>query len=371
MFSAVDAQQYKAYGEYLFDTGGYASSTRPYLYPLLVEVLFKSGGVQFLWFFQFLLHVVGGMLLFASNRNTLRSVLLWFGIVVLYGMHPTLLAQTSHALTESVITFLICVLVYVQFSDPSKKTTRSVLVLSVASVIKPLFLYLFFVVLIALLYRSLRTKSLYKPYKLSITVSIIVVMIQPLIMKKQEGSFFFSKIGGITVQDYYLQLLYARIKSIPFPIQSGPNEKDAQTISSATATWTTKDILIFAAQHPATALLTGGETIISNLDSGSQLLPGTEKTFPMLHKWAKVVRKLTVGFHLLALLGITVLAFRKSAKKWLIQHPIPVLTLLYIIITSGISFWQGDRLVIIALPIWLITYAALFKIIVRILNSKA
>jgi hypothetical protein len=33
------------------------------------------------------------------------------------------------------------------------------------------------------------------------------------------------------------------------------------------------------------------------------------------------------------------------------------LMLYYILLTSGISFWQGDRLVLPALPLWLVLYS--------------
>jgi hypothetical protein len=370
MFNAVDAQQYKAYGEYLLDIGGYASSTRPYLYPLLVAGLYKLGGIQLLWCFQFVLHVTGGMLLFATNRSTFRSVILWFGIVMLYGIHPTLLVQTAHALTESIITFLMCVLVYVQFSKSPAKILHSILIIGMASVIKPLFLYLYVGILAALFYRALKTKSRRLIFKIPVIASIIIVITQPMLMKIQQGSFFFSKIGSITIHDYYLQLLYARVEGISFPLQSGPKEKDTQQIATATATWTTRDILSYAAQNPANAVFTGVETIFTNLDSGSQLLPGNKETLPMLHGWVKATRKLSVGFHLLAVLGIIILAFKKSLIHLMAEHAILLLTLLYIIVTSGISFWQGDRLVIIALPIWMIVYARVFKLVVRMLRGK-
>lgn len=361
MFSAVDAQQYKAYGEYLLNIGGYASSTRPYLYPLLVTGLSKLGGIQLLWCFQFVLHVTGGMLLLATNRSAFRSVKLWFAIVLLYGIHPTLLVQTAHALTESIITFLMCVLVYVQFSKSRAKFLHSILIIGIASVIKPLFLYLYLGILAALLYRALKTKSGRSIFKIPLIASIIIVMTQPVLMKIQQGSFFFSKIGSITIHDYYLQLLYARVEGISFPLQSGPNENDAQQIASATAAWTTGDILSYVAHHPVYAAFTGVETIFFNIDSGSQLLPGNKETLPVLHGWANAVRKLSVGFHLLAVLGIIILAFKKSLKNRLAENARPLLTLLYIITTSGISFWQGDRLVIIALPIWIIVYFTLLQ----------
>jgi len=239
-----------------------------------------------------------------------------------------------------------------------------------ASVIKPLFLYLYVGILAALFYRALKTKSRRLIFKIPVIASIIIVMTQPVLMKIQQGSFFFSKIGSITIHDYYLQLLYARVEGIPFPLQSGPKEKDTQQIATATATWTTGDILSYAAQNPANAVCTGLETIFTNLDSGSQLLPGNKETLPMLHAWAKAARTLSVGFHLLAVLGIIILAFKKSLIHLMAEHAILQLTLLYIIVTSGISFWQGDRLVIIALPIWMIVYARVFKLVIRMLRGK-
>jgi len=61
--------------------------------------------------------------------------------------------------------------------------------------------------------------------------------------------------------------------------------------------------------------------------------------------------------------------FKKSLKKKWEFYSLGMI-FYYIIFSSGISFWQADRLVIFAIPLWITLYAVLINDVVKKFNKK-
>jgi hypothetical protein len=371
LFSSVDSQQYKAYGEYLTGSGDYASTTRPYLFPLFIKLCYVAGGSFGVWFVQALLHLWGGLLLFGVVRQTSKSVLSWFMVLFLYGAHPSLAVHTLHALTETVTIFLMALFVYFISRPPhldSLRRVKAVAVLAVAVVVKPVFLYVFIIALVWLIWQEW-SKLLRNRMKAAILgFSLAVFLIQPVLMKLQHGQFFVSKIGEITLRDYYFRLLYARAGGINFPLSEGPSGQDAVLLDNAVKNYTSGDILRFILANPLLAAKTECELVYSNIDSGSQLagnIDGAEG----LKTWGHFIRKCSLVAFLLALLSFLILLVKRKLHSLFPGFRSISLLLLYILLVSGISFWQGDRLVIFALPLWLAVYPALYIAAYRIFMS--
>ncbi|MGL5888415.1 MAG: hypothetical protein ACRC3B_00940 [Bacteroidia bacterium] len=362
LFSSADSQQYKAYGDYLTGSGDYASATRPYLFPLFVKLCYAAGSSFGVWFVQAVLHLWGGLLLFGVVRQTSKSVLGWFVVLVLYGMHPSLAVHTLHALTETVTVFLMALFVYFLSRSPhldELRRVKAVAVLAVSVVVKPVFLYVFICALVWLIWRE-RGELLRKRVKAVILgFSLAVLFVQPVLMKLQHGQFFVSKIGEITLRDYYFRMLYARASGINFPLAQGPSVQDAALIDGTIKDYTAGDILKFAAANPLLAAKTGGELVYSNIDSGSQLA-GNLNGGEGLKFWGHFIRKCSLAAFFLALLSFLILAVRRKLRPLFPGYTATAILLLYILLVSGISYWQGDRLVVFALPLWLAVYPALY-----------
>lgn len=362
LYSATDAQQYRAYGEYLTGAGGSASDTRPYLFPLFIRLFDMAGGVFGVWLIQALLHVSGGLFLFAAIRQTSKTVFGWVMVWFFYTLHPSLAVHTLYALTETVSVFLMALFVYFLTRKPHAdafRRVKAVAVLAVAVVVKPVYVYVFVAALVWLIWRE-RKFLLRRRAALILGFSLAVVLVQPVLMKLQQGGFFISRIGEITLREYYYRLLYARAEGIHFPLNEGPAYYDALKIDSAVHGATTGTVAKFALAHPLPAAQTGFELVYSNIDCSSQLIKrfrGAATT----EWWGYVMRKASLYAHFLALAGLLFILFRRKWRSLFPGFKAVSLLLVYILLVSGISFWQGDRLVIFALPLWVVVYAAVYK----------
>lgn len=362
LYSPTDAQQYRAYGEYLTGAGGYASDTRPYLYPLLVRLFDMAGGVFGVWMIQAALHVCSGLLLFSAIRQTSKTLFGWLMVWFFYALHPSLAVHTLYALTETVSVFLMAMFVYFITRKPhadALRRVKAVAVLAVAVVVKPVYVYVFAAALVWLIWRE-RKFLLRRRAAVIFGFSLAVVLVQPVLMNVQQGSFFISRIGEITLREYYYRLLYARVEGIDFPLQEGPAMADAARIDSAIHGATTGTVVKYALAHPLVAAKVGVEVVYSNIDSSSQLFKSFDGA-KLTECWGYAMRKASLYAHFLALAGLLFILFRRKWRPFFPGFKAVSALLLYILLVAGISFWQGDRLVIFAVPLWVVIYAAVYK----------
>lgn len=362
LYSAVDSQQYQAYGAYLTGSGDYASDTRPYLYPLFIQLSAMAGGEFGVWFMQALLHVCGGLLLFAAIRQTSKNLFGWLMVWFFYALHPSLAVHTLYALTETVSVFLMALFVYFLTRKPhadALRRVKAVAVLAVAVVVKPVYLYMYVLALCWLCWRE-RTFLLRRRAALILSLSLMVVLVQPVLMKVQQGEFFLSRIGEITLREYYYRLLYARTEGFVFSLTEGGAATDKSTIDSAVHAASTGTVIKLAAKHPLITAQTSAEVIYGNVDSGSQLIKKLSEVEMTAH-WGYIMRKTSLYAHFLALAGWLYLLLRRRRRQLFPGFRAVSVLLVYILLVSGISFWQGDRLVIFALPLWVVIYAAVYK----------
>jgi hypothetical protein len=372
LYSATDAQQYKAYGEYLTGAGGYASDTRPYFFPLFIRFSAMAGGDFGVWFMQALLHVCGGLLLFAAVRQTSKTLWGWLMVWFFYALHPSLAVHTLYALTETLTVFLMALFVYFLTRRPhvdSLRRVKAVAVLAVAVVVKPVYLYVFVFALCWLCWRE--RKFLFKSRNslLILVFSLAVVLVQPLLMKVQQGEFFVSRIGEITLRDYYYRLLYARTEGINFGLSDGPLAVDALRIDNAVRGTTSAEIVKYAMKHPLLAVQTGAEVVYGNVDSSSQLYKRVRDPVST-EWWGYIMRKISLYAHFLAVACLLYLFLRRARGRLFPGFKAISVLLVYILLVSGISFWQGDRLVIFALPLWVVLYAAVYSAVCTDLYNR-
>ncbi|MCU0432115.1 MAG: hypothetical protein MUC87_01520 [Bacteroidia bacterium] len=373
LYSSTDSQQYKAYGEFLTGVGGYASDTRPYLFPLFVRLCELAGGVWAVWFVQALLHVGGGLLLFSVVRQTSRWWPGWWCVVLFYGTHPSLAVHTMHALTETVTVFLLSLFVYFLTRAPHADALRRVkalLVLALAVVVKPVFLYVFLCALVWLIWRERGFLFRSRALLALLGISLVCVLVQPVLMKRQQGEFFLSRIGEITLREYYFRMLYARAEGLSFSLTGGASYTDADKIDNAVKNASTGDIVRVAARNPMLAVSTGAEVVYTNIDSGS-ILVGQLNGGEGIAFWSEFMRKFTLGAHFAALAGMLWLLVRRKWRAFFPGFHATLLLWAYILLVSGISFWQGDRLVIFALPLWVTLYPAVYLAVWRSFRKKS
>lgn len=366
---ASDAREYQEFGQWLYGDGGYCSPVRPYLFPLLLQGLLKAGGPILFWLYHYVLYLATGLLLLSIVRRTTGiGRASWF-VLPVYALNFSVAALSLHALTEITSLFLLTLLArFLTLSNEKHPLRRQLAFFTsvLLALVKPLFLYPALLLLAWLIWHE-RKRLLRELRRLLLpAVSLLLLLTQPLLMQQQSGDFFFSKIGGITLHDYYYQKLYADVNGIRLDLVTGGSEADLARLREATAGATTGDIALYSLRHFPQALGSFGAILNNNLNAGSELagLAGRDDFFA---RWVHHANKVFFWTHLAALLAVIVLAVRRQLGR---LREIPgiagvLLLVLYVFLASGISFWQSDRLTVIAFGCWLSVYPALFLLVVR------
>lgn len=375
IFSSSDSKEYRDFGMWLLNhKNGYCSDVRPFLYPFISQLFFYLGGGIAIWFMQFLFYWISINLLFISLLKMTENSLLSFVGGLIFSSNFTFILMTMHGLTEVSVIFLLSVFVFnITLIFQEKLKFKNILIIvflfSLLTVIKPVF-SIFIWISLGILFLKFYKKVKYFSSLLLIVLSISPLLIQISIMKLNHNDFFISKIGDITLRDYYFRKLYADVNTIPFNISLGPNESDLKQIVKITDTASTNEIINYSLSHPYSSVKTYSEILFANINTHSEIINGLH--FISFSKWMENVNTAYFYIHLLFLVLIILFVkktFKSYGKKLWLLVSIYFISC-FIILISGISFWQGDRLVLPAMPLWIYTYIFFTNLIYQMFVKK-
>lgn len=354
LFCTPDAQQYLSTSTEFYDfTQTGASDVRPFLYPLLIRIVHGAGGAGALWFVQLLCWLGSANFIFlALQRVTLKNSFAIAGSLV-FAVNLSAIVITLHGLTETVTILLLSCLLYVLTVRDSQKPLRTIhrvlLLLVLLTVVKPLFYIPLLLVLAALPFFTFR---LYRqqPRKLFMLVLLLLPLVfQLTLMNVKYNTVTVSHITAKTLRNYLL----------------------AQGLQKTEGgTW--DETMIRAQQLP-------GEEVVHHLLENKKLYTGllyenlhgniaakpTYLLFPAHLEqtaFAKFMERTNTVYYYLHLLFLLpwlaalVTARRSRNHDALLLLMAAGMLNLYILGTSAISFWQGDRLVLPALPVFAVLY---------------
>jgi hypothetical protein len=369
LFFAPDTREYLEFGQWLTGCGGQCSGSRPYLFPLVLQLLLAAGGPLLFWFYHYVLYVAAGLVMRGVVARTAGSAAAGVALV-LYALNFSVAVLTLHALTEITCIFLLSLLVYFLTwpeHDGPLRRPAAFFCLCLLTVVKPVFLYLWVVFLVWLLYRE-RGQLLRQRRKAALLLGgLAVVGVQVVLMKACFGWFFLSDVGDNTFRSYYYQRLQADVEGITLEYASAG---ERQRLSAATEHAGKSEMACNIVTHLPQALLTYVDLLRSNIEEPT--LVAMADGAPRLLKLMRDMNKLIRGLHLAALLAFALLLVR---NRFRLPRPMPgfllaYLTVLYLLAMSGISFWQGDRLTVFSITVWLSIYPALFLALYKSLAGK-
>ena len=329
------------------------SQIRPFLYPAILLVLYEGIGSVGLWFFQFLCWIISINFIFLSIKHLSKRSCFGFLGSSVATLNFSFLLLTFHALPEVLTTFLLSV--YVFFISTNIKKWRdleffhgSLLILVLLVVIKPLFyLMVLFTLLVVLPLFYLR-KYFRKPRKFIVLFLILTPLIlQVAIMKIKYDSFTVSEISGNTFRDYFFAQGLQHIDHIKYE----EAVREAQHFSAS-------EQVKFILSHKLLYLTLYAGNLKGNIDAEPVFLE-VPVHYKSLYKFTSNLNTFCFYLHLLFLVPVfftlaTTIIRREYDFTFLffcLSFP-----LYYILLTSGISFWQGDRLVLPGLPLWIFLY---------------
>ena len=360
MFFGADSKDYLHVANWMFyGEETMFTATRPLLYPLLMGIPYALFGVTGV----FLLHVACWLITINLTFLTVKkwtgnSVVAW-GAAVVIVLNLSLIALIFQGLTELVTTALLSILCYHVVSYRGKFNhirfgQKLLLLLVLLTLVKPSFYYPTLFTLVILLF-AYRKQYRLNPKKLIYPVLIVVpILLQMTLVQVRHGSFTVSKIGGLTFTNYYFSQCVQKIEGL----------EDNQTAIAFSETMNSDQKRDYMLAHKGVFGVQFIENIVLNVKAGPSFLVMEPKQKPpsayaYMHDYNLLSLLIhLVGSALLALLFLMAF-FKRDKQIWIPLFIIGGISSYYIFIT-GLSFWQGDRLVLPSIALWVPLYAVLF-----------
>jgi hypothetical protein len=358
MFSSPDSQEYLVTGaEFLQREPAGFSHTRPFLFPVLLYGVHHILGVVGIWAMQLLMWLASLVLLYVSILNATRSVVLAVLGGTLMAINFTLIALTLHGLTEVLTIFLLTVLLHVishrTFSGGRLKRFHAmVLILVVLTVVKPLFFPMVLVLVLGVAPLFHFRKYVARPQQLVVLLLVLApLLFQMGWMKAKHDSFSVSQISSRTFKEYLLAQTISNEEGIPLEM----------AIEQA-RTFTPAEVRGYTLSSKGPMLDQFWQNVNENTTSISTLLlypPGHEHPALAAAMGTMNTRYMVAHkFFLLPMLALLALHLvRRAASNRILQLVVAGTLTYFILFTSGISAYQGDRLTLPALPLFLFLYA--------------
>ena len=363
MFSTPDSLSYLNVSKWI-ETGNVTNSIeiRTFLFPLLLFICLKIGYFT-IWFLHLIFWIISYNLIYQTvvsiTNNKIYSVL----PVLFFVTNLSLITMSFHALTELTATFLISLFCYIivkyRFILKEIKIFHYLLIVLIfLSLIRPVFTYftLFFGVL--MLIKGNFKNYFQKPKLLYLLILIISpLIIQITINKITFNSISISKIGNQTITDYYLTDGIIHLKN--------KNRNEARKIAREMNRSKKIELLM---NNKLLYLRIYKNNIIENIRSSSNFLNYPKGSIsPNMYNTMIILNKIYFQLHIIFafLIPISLIIMYKQKKTELIFLTISINSILiFILLTSGVSNRQGDRLALPSIGCWTTLYSiVLFSIL--------
>jgi hypothetical protein len=342
---ANDSRSYRDVGEWLFGRSDILSIVnRPWLYPLwlgLARTLFGAGAESVVWVSQFLMWLGTGAFIYLALQNTTKSTVLSMLGAGVFFSHPSPLILTFHGMTETLNLFLISAFCWILTTALKNRIYLALLFIALATVTKPIYL-LFLILLVIYIVVQYRQPTRVWQAGL-IALLLLPVWIQLFLTFAAIGRPTLSDIGSYTFKNYLIADVYGRTEGT-----------DWRPTMELIKDWDTRQQLQYLWDHQRTTLLTIRSHLIdSNLLTGSFFALGEGN---LMKDFSVNMNVIAAYLHLLML--PLVLYYLLSKTYTANKETIALLYLCFVFqwLTSGISTGQDDRLLITALPLWIVAY---------------
>lgn len=354
MFSTPDSKDYLEVGNWIFDNSDTEQTINsPILYPFILKLSLKISGVNGVWFMQFLFWMMSVNFLFLAIKRLTGKILAFTGAVIL-SLNFSFIALTLHGLTDVTVTFVICWLIYYMSVKAGEIRKWSVfcniiLFFSVLSVIKPVFFPLLILLLIIVFPLFYFKEFLKSHRKYLLIIALIPVVFQLSLMYTKHNTITISAKGNTTFKTYFIAQSFAEVNniSIESAMDSAKNLSQDQ---------------IYDFMLGNKKLIAGNfinNILFQNITGPATFLsypPGFENIF--LFKLMKIENKVFLVLHFLFLIPCIFFIYYliKSNSDKLAVYIYQMMLFYYLLLITGIAFWQGDRYTISFQPLWILIY---------------
>lgn len=364
-FYSHDSRCYRSVSNWIFESAESSHiEVRPYLYPLFLGITLKIG-VWFLILSQALMWLVTVNLTFLSANIILnKKKLSWLPTLIVL-LNFSLIGMSFHALTEVITTFLLSILIYITVKKKDKLLGFNFLykllfLLALLTIIRPVFypiLILATLAIIVLKFKPLIRRGL---NILFLFLVISPVLLQLAIMYKNYNVFTVSNVGSNTFKYYFVAQIHQNVSHL--------TRKESIDLVSGTSPIEDKMFVFNHLKLSAHEFLFNVKNNINAVSYYSKDLLNNRNTFfsGLMKKINNLYLKIHVFFFPVVLVVFLVSLFYSR-----IDLPILIILSLIsygVILSSGLSFHQGDRLVLPVIAVWPILYLISAKKMFEILK---
>jgi len=344
MFSTPDTWKYRAIADWLSGkTSTFSPSlVLPFLYPLFLGSVWQITGSPYVfWAVQFCLWIAAiNLTATAAYRFTKRNMMMAIAFCIMM-MNLSAIVLTFYALPEIVVIFLWSVFLYLlsgtNLRDPEPRYAFWLtFLLSLLAITKPVFQLHLALLVTYVFYRSIRR------YK---TILLVVLALSPVALQigvnaNLYGVVGISNLSEATAKWYILSQVYAARNTISL-----------QDARNAVKDYDSMRIAGYLIQDPASSLSAYLRNLGENLTGALDSLEFYPKPY-VFTRWTNI------GYLVVQIIFLPVIVYIFFAKKSLRALAIKLMYLFssLTVFTSAISFNEGDRLVLSALPLWISIY---------------
>ena len=336
--------------------------TRPIIYAFIAGIpnlfLESVSDTQYV-IYNTLLNVIAWIITILLLNKTLllffeRRIAFW--ATVLFIINLGSLAHIFQVISETVTTMLLTtILFYTANYIIDKKFSNLILISSIMNVltlIRPGFLYLSIIFSITLIVLIIKNKYFFNKKIIIFNASILIIVIQLVLMNSNYGSYTVSYIDKTT---WYLYL-GAEAKAEALDIDFREERKNRDDIIEDLS-WNEKKNMSISdfknqlSNNISNIIKEYSSNLLENSIAGNtEILLLRDKTQSYTLQILHVLSRIQNLFYTITFLitgAYLIFNFRRFNPIILVLATIPS----YIILTSGISFWQGDRFNVVLVPI--------------------
>jgi hypothetical protein len=365
MYYFPDSQDYLSVAKWIrFGNESVSLQKRPYMYPIWIALSESIVPSYALWFIQMFAWIGSGILIFKIMKQLTKNNLFSLLSLVLFARNISLITYTYFALTEILTAFFLLLWLYFCLKATSrfKYSIYATFFSSVLSVIKPLYIYLviFQICINCFLWIKRKTK-IGKSIYFFLMISLFPTMIQLGIMKSKFDTFKLSNIDKLAINDYYFTRIAMQKTNMEY--------EDAKKF-----VYQNEEIFWYLVRNDTkTVLISFGVNILENLFSPPVALYYPTPKPSLIKKESKFNFYYYSFFFLFCLLSFLLFLlfplcrdFFSITKMVVILFPISL-----VVLSSGLSYWQGDRLVVPIFPISIVFLFYLFFLFFKLIKSRS
>ncbi len=369
MFSSVDSKTYLGVADYIYS----GKETpfirfRPFFYPFVLGFLLEIGGAYAVVLFQAVLWLITMNLIYHSIKILTGSGVFSFFGGLIFLSNFSLIALTFHGLTEVTTTFFLAFLTFILLMMKEKIKNLSLIhiclfLLSLLTITKPVFsLPLYFLFFFSFLFHFPKYIKHPKNF-LFLLFALLPIIIQGGIMKYETGKTQISEVSAMALKEYILPQVMQKVEGI-----------DRLEAEKRIRKFTVKEKIDFFLKNKSEFVTFYFGNIKTNVHAFAHFLqPKNGFKTHYLYEYMNTVNRIYYYIHFL-FFPIFVLSLYELKKKGKLNDffmlSVIYVLFIYLITVTGISFWQGDRLVLPTIAIWPILYCfSLFQLCIFLLKK--